>query len=112
MARFKAAYAAGLEALKQSKAVALKSAEELEEPIPEAILAQLQCEWQETYSTVLDPHLEPADALRGRVWREFTRRTMTVLEVKKIKSLLHQSTPMASETVKLQNTSKGATSRL
>ena len=73
-------------------------------------MAQLQQSWERAYSIVLDPHPEPSDALRGRVWREFAKRTMSVIEAKKIKSLLAQSAPVSSETVKLQDSSRGAIS--
>ena len=107
LARFKSAYATGLDAMKQAKVVSVGSAEELEQPIPEAKLQHLQNAWHKTYGTVLDPHLEPSDALRGRVWREFSRGTMTVLEIKKVRSLLMQSLPTSNEVIKLQDSSRG-----
>ncbi|CAJ1402343.1 unnamed protein product [Effrenium voratum] len=90
-----------------AKTVALKTLEDLDGsslgPASAVVGARL-------YNIVLDPHLEPSDALRGRVWREFAKRTMSVIEAKKIKSLLAQSAPVSSETVKLQDSSRGAIS--
>ncbi|OLP92315.1 DNA topoisomerase 2 [Symbiodinium microadriaticum] len=73
---------AGLEALAFTKQVSLSTSEELELPIPES-------------------------SLTG-IWREFSKRTLSVIEVKRVKSRLAQ--PSASETVKLQDTSRGALS--
>ena len=82
----------------------------MEEPIPDSKLSLLQQEWQSWYGTVLEAHLEPADSLRGRVWREFSKRAITVIEIRKVKSLLMQSAPMAQEVVQWQDSSKGAVS--
>ena len=46
----------------------------------------------------------------GRVWREFSKRAIAVIQVRKVKTLLMQSTPLAREVVKLQilqDSSKG-----
>ena len=90
--------------------VNLSTSEELELPIPDSRLGQLQRDWDATYGLTLDAHLEPADSLRGRIWHEFSKRTLSVIEVNRVKSLLAQSSPSVSETVKLQDTSRGALS--
>lgn len=110
LARFKSAYRAGMDALQATKQVSIGTSEDLEQPIPEGKLSQLQRDWDQTYRITLDAHLEPSDALKGRVWREFSKRSLSVIEVKRVKSLLAQSTPSSSETVKLQDTSRGALS--
>ena len=109
LVRFKSAYKAGLEALQAPKHVHMGTAEELEQPIREG-LSQLQRGWDMTHKLTLDPHLEPSDSLRGRIWREFAKRTLSVIEVRRVKSLLAQSAPSDCETVKLQDTSRGALS--
>ena len=58
----------------------------MDEPLPEATFQQLQQDWEKTYALVVEPRLEPSDTLRGRVCREFRRKTMTVIEAKKIKT--------------------------
>ena len=73
-------------------------------------MGQLQRDWDATYNITLDARLEPSDSLRGRIWREFSKRTLSVIEIKRVKSLLAQSAPNSSETVKLQDTSRGALS--
>ena len=93
-----------------TKQVNLSTSEELELPIPDSRLGQLQRDWDATYGLTLDAHLELADSLRGRIWHEFSKRTLSVIEVNRVKSLLAQSSPSVSETVKLQDTSRGALS--
>ena len=66
------------------------------------------------YNLSLDPRLEPSDALRRRCYREFRKRTMTVIPASKIRSLLHQSTPRGQAAarlgsgVQLEGRSRGA----
>ena len=89
-ARFKTAYQTGSDAIKEVRSAAMKgaSADDLEDPMPLGPREQLDADWQKCYSLLLEPYVDPADSLRGRVWREFRRRTSTVVEAKKMKSIL------------------------
>ncbi|CAE7836616.1 unnamed protein product, partial [Symbiodinium necroappetens] len=104
LARFKAAWQAGSAAIAASQQAATRHQQEtdLEEPLPEATTQQLQHDFQKAYGFVVETHLEPSDALRGRVYREFRRHTMTVIEARKIKSVVAQATPQREESVSLQ----------
>ena len=45
--------------------------------------------------------LEPADALRSRLYREFRMGTMSVIEIRKVKSMLTQASPKLQRSVQL-----------
>lgn len=64
-------------------------------------LSLLHKDFAAKYGVVLDAFLEPSDALRSRVYREFRKRTMTVISVAKVRSILHQSAPKHQESVPL-----------
>jgi len=104
LARFKAAWQAGSSAIAASQQAATRHQQDtdLEDPLPEATTQQLQHDFQKAYGIVVETHLEPSDALRGRVYREFRRHTMTVIEARKIKSVVAQATPQREESVSLQ----------
>ena len=101
LARFKAAWQAGSSAIAASQQAATRHQQDtdLEDPLPEATTQQLQHDFQKAYGIVVETHLEPSDALRGRVYREFRRHTMTVIEARKIKSVVAQATPQREESV-------------
>ena len=87
-ARFKSAYLAGQQALKQSLEVA-PTAEDADQPLPESTTHQLNRDWD-------------ADPLRARVYKEFKKFTMTIIECRRIKSILTHSMPKSHEEVHLQ----------
>ena len=99
-ARLKAAHAAGLEAIRAATAEA-KQPEAVDETLPESTMQQLHKDFATKYGVVLDAFLEPSDALRSRIYREFRKRTMSVLSVAKVRSILHQSAPKQQESVRL-----------
>ena len=102
LARFKAAYLAARDALQLCRSAAGKTgSEELDSPIPEGPDRQLQSDWKKRYAIVLTPFLDPSDALKGRVWREFKRHTMTVIEAKKAKNVLCLTLQQSHEKVQL-----------
>ena len=103
LARVKASWQAGSTAIQacQQTAIQHQSDMDLDDPLPEATLQTLQHDWKRSYQLVMEPHLEPADSLRGRVYREFKRRTMSVLDARKIKTIVAQSMPSREENILL-----------
>ena len=104
-ARFKSAYLAGQQALKQSLEVS-PIADDPDQPLPESTTQQLNRDWDRKYSIKWESFVDPADSLRARVYREFKKFTMTLIECRKIKSILTYSMPKAHEEVHLQGGAK------
>eukprot|EP00435_Cladocopium_sp_Y103_P012732 s1670_g3.t1 len=100
MARFKSAFEFGQQALKHAAQVAPKS-EDLDEALPESTVQQLNSDWTKRYSLTFDPTLEPSEQLRVRVHREFRKQTMTVVEMKRVRSVLSMAQPRASDSIAL-----------
>ena len=100
LARFKSAYEAGQQALRHAVQSSPKT-EDLDEALPEGTIQQLNHDWTRRYSLVFDSCLEPSEQLRSRVYREFRKQTMTVIEMKKVKSVLTVSTPRTSDAISL-----------
>lgn len=74
IARFKASYEAGSQAIKNAAQASSKSGpDNMDEPLPEATLKQVQRDFQARYNVTFDPALDPADALRARVYRQFRK---------------------------------------
>lgn len=102
LSRFKAAWESGSNAVKQaSQPLAKGGADQLDEMLPESTLAAVSRDFKTKYSLDLDPALEPADSLRSRVYREFRKNTMTVIDARKVKSIIMQATPKLQESVSL-----------
>ena len=102
LARFKAAYESGLSAIKHSQAQP-KSDETSDALLPDSTLNQVSTDWKRRYGVILDPHLDPSDALRSRVYKEFHKQTMTVIEARRVRSMIHVSIPKTMENVKLSD---------
>lgn len=100
LARFKSAFEAGQQALKYAAQVSPKT-EDLDEALPEGTMQQLNADWMKRYHLVFDSVLEPSEQLRSRIYREFRKQTMTVIEMKKVKSVLTISQPKASDSISL-----------
>lgn len=100
VARFKSAFTAGQEALKQAVSVTAKT-EDLDEALPASTMQQLNADWGKRYSVTFDAVLEPSEQLRSRVYREFKRQTMTVIDAKKIRSVLSMSQPRPTDHIAL-----------
>ena len=83
------------------RAAEAKQPEAVDETLPESTMQQLHKDFAAKYGVVLDAFLEPSDALRSRVYREFRKRTMTVVSVAKVRSILHQSAPKQQASVRL-----------
>jgi len=64
-------------------------------------MTQLNKDFRKKYGVNLEAWLEPCDALRSRCYREFRKGTMTVLDMRKVKSVLSQAMPKQHDTVKL-----------
>ena len=100
LARFKSAFECGKEALKQASQPNSKTQDE-EEILPEGTMQQLNRDWQKRYNLQFEPWFEPSEQLRSRVYREWRKQSMSVIDAKKIKSMLHIATPKAKEQVEL-----------
>eukprot|EP00435_Cladocopium_sp_Y103_P064688 s646_g26.t1 len=102
LSRFKAAYENGVTAIKNSQANP-KVEENPDLVLPESTLQSVGRDFQKRYGVVLDPYLDPSDALRSRIYKEFRRQTMTVLETRRIKSMMHVAVPKTTENIKLSD---------
>eukprot|EP00435_Cladocopium_sp_Y103_P048679 s223_g14.t1 len=100
LARFRSAFDIGKEALRQAAAPSAKSSD-LDEPLPEATLKSLNQDWTRRYNLQLDPSLEPCEALRSRLYREFRKGQVTVIEAKKVKSVIAVAQPKTQGSVTL-----------
>ena len=76
---------------------------DLDEPLGEAQMSQLMADWRKSYDLDMDPQLEPADTLRGRVFREFNRKSMTVLEMRMVKTVVSACVPSTTEVAVLSD---------
>ena len=104
LARFKASYEAGSQAIKMAVQAAGKSGpDNLDEPLPEATFNQVQRDFQARYNITFDPAVDPADALRARVYREFRKGSVSVIPIRNVKSILTSAAPKAQEAVQLAN---------
>ena len=68
-------------------------AEDWEDPLPENILDKMKADWDDYYHFVIDEHLYPAATLLARVYREFQRKTPSVIQVEKLLSRIHETAP-------------------
>eukprot|EP00435_Cladocopium_sp_Y103_P041729 s412_g11.t1 len=100
LARFKAAYESGLTAIRHAQAQP-KTDDTADTILPDSTLTQVSADWKRRYGVVLDPHLDPSDALRSRVYREFHKQTMSVIEARRVRSMVHISIPKTTENVRL-----------
>lgn len=96
-ARVKSAWEAGHHALKLAQQAS--PTENLDDALSDATTAVLNRDFYKKYGVTLEAWLEPSDALRARVHREFKKGTMTVLDLRKVKSVLSQATPKQHDTV-------------
>ena len=86
-ARFKSLFEAGRLALRQAATPATKS-EDVDEVLPDGTMQQLNTEWTKRYHLAFEATLGPSEQLRSRVYREWRKCNMSVLDVKKIRSVL------------------------
>lgn len=102
-ARVKAAWNMGRDALKASQDAmkAGASAQDLEDPLPEQSMQAVEAAWQKAYNIQIEVHLQPSDSLLGRIYREFRRHTATVLEAKKMRSVLVDKNPLTKKAAQL-----------
>ena len=100
LARFKSAWEAGAAALKQAMSAA-PSAQDPDALLPETTLQTLQRDFEKRYNYKVEPFLDPNDALRSRIYREFKKKSMSIIDIKKIKSVLAQAVPKSHEAVAL-----------
>eukprot|EP00435_Cladocopium_sp_Y103_P065073 s583_g26.t2 len=83
----------------KSAQVAPKS-EDLDEVLPDSTIQQLN-DWTKRYNLSFDSVLEPSEQLRSRLYREFRKQTMTVVEMKKVRSVLTMAQPRPSDSIAL-----------
>ena len=87
-ARVRAAWYAARDALKfNSESAASRDDEDMDKPIPEGTLHDMQTQWDETYHIMIEQFLDPSDSLRGRTWREFRKKKASPQELRKVKSV-------------------------
>ena len=102
LSRFEAAYESGISAIKTSQS-SQKVEDSLDAVLPETTLQSVTKDFARRYGVVLDPHFDPSDALRSRIYKEFRRQTMTVLETRRVKSMMHVAVPKTTENIKLSD---------
>eukprot|EP00435_Cladocopium_sp_Y103_P019584 s1435_g4.t1 len=100
LARFKAAYESGLAAVKASQA-APKTEDLSDQVLPEATLQSVTVAFRKKYGLVLDSYVDPSDSLRSRCYREFRRGQMSLLEARRIKSMMNITVPKTQDNIKL-----------
>ena len=66
LARFKAAYESGTQAVKQASQLPAKGSSDLDELLPESTLATVSKDFRARYNIEIDAALEPSDTLRSR----------------------------------------------
>ena len=98
LARIRSAFEIGREALKQAAVPAAKVFDP-DEPLPESTIKALNADWTKRYNLTLEPTLEPSEALRSRLYREFRKGQLTVIEARKVKSVISLAVPKAHESV-------------
>ena len=98
LARFRAAYTAGKAALTHSVLPSVK-ATEVDEPLPDSTYKALQADWEKRYLFKMEPWLE----LRARIYREFKKGQMSVLEMKKVRSVIAMAAPKVQESVTISD---------
>jgi hypothetical protein len=104
VARLRAAYVAAKEAISAASlgtGLSRGSVDELEAPVPQHAYQQMEQDFAKVYGLTIDVNLQPADGLLGRVWREFRRKSATVIEVRKMRSVLQDKIPPARDSVPL-----------
>ena len=102
LARFKAAWKSGSAAIQAAQTAATKhEAADVEDPIPELQFQQLSADWQKSYRLVIESHLDPSDTLWARIWREFRRRCLTVIDIAEVKSVVGGTSPLDGEKISL-----------
>lgn len=99
-ARAKAARSTGREALKQAAVPSAKACD-VDELLPDNQMKAMNSDWTKRYNLQFDPSLEPAEALRARVFREFKKGQMSVIEARKVKSMVAIATPKQQEKVSM-----------
>ena len=86
VARLRAAWVAGSEAL-QSFAKTSATEGDMDAPLGDPTLRELQSNWQKIYHLTLPICLDPIDALVSRLYREFRRVCPTVIPVEKARAI-------------------------
>ena len=101
--RLIAAWNLGKDALAaaQTAAATGSSATDLEQALPDHNLQALEADWKRCYGLQIDVNLQPSDSLLGRTYREFRRRTATVIEAKRIRNVLADKQPAQKQSVPL-----------
>lgn len=106
-ARLTSAWTAGRDAMTfaQSAMNSGSSTADLDDALPEGSALQCEADWLKTYpGIVIDVNLQPADSFLGRTWREFRRRSATVIETKRMRTVLADRKPKETQSVPLNST--------
>ena len=78
-------------------------AEDLDEPLDIGTQETLIASWTVTYAMTLPMYLTPCDSRLGRLYRECQRLGATVVPMRKVRSLFHQTMPGRTQEVQLGN---------
>jgi hypothetical protein len=75
--------------------------DKVDDPLPQLTLATLADLWKARHDLELDPHMRPADALIARIYREINRNTASLIDISKVRSLIHAAAPEVNRQVAL-----------
>ena len=75
--------------------------DKVDDPLPQLTLTTLADVWKSRHDLELDPHMRPADALIARIYREINRNTASLIDITKVRSLIHATTPEVNRQVAL-----------
>ena len=93
LARLRAAWEAGLRAIERSAAAPAES-EKVDSPLEDGTKDQLDAAWETSYPNIrFDEYLTGADSLVGRTYREFRRKTHSLLAATRVKALAWDRRP-------------------
>ena len=79
-----------LEVLRDVSSSAAPTAVELEQPLGDQERDALDKAWSVSPGIIFEIHMDPADALIGRVYREWKRGCPSIIPVEKVRSLMNQ----------------------
>ena len=95
LARLRQAYKMGVAARNRSDNVGAGAETDVEKPLDAADALALRQNWKQTYQHVeYDEFLTPADNVVARIYREFRRKSHTLLPVTRVRSLAFDRRPV------------------
>ena len=97
-ARVKKAWSAAHLAQKKAESIASntsvgQAADDMDDALSDTVRASLQMLWTRRHNLPLKPDLRPSDRLVGRVYRERLRGCHSVINIRRVKALVHAAEP-------------------